>query len=234
MIEKKIHYCWFGGNEKDELIQKCIDTWKLHLPEYEILEWNEQRINLESMPRYVRQAYQQKKWAFVSDYVRLYALYHDGGIYLDTDVEVLRTLNPLLDIEGFCGFQHKYGLVTAICGAVKQNKLIKEMMEYYESREFIRSDGNLDIIANPIIWAEIFKKHGMLMEDKTQVLDNDFIIYNSNYFGNNKKTSYMIHHFQGTWVDEAKYISNIRKILQKILGKRRYNKFASAVMKMFQ
>ena len=93
MIPKKIHYCWFGNGEKPELAIKCIESWKTHCPDYELVEWNEQSFDIDSAPLYVRQAYENKKWAFVTDYVRLYAMVSYGGVYMDTDVEVIKNIN---------------------------------------------------------------------------------------------------------------------------------------------
>ena len=102
MIPKKIHYCWFGGNPLPELAIKCLESWKKYCPDYEIIEWNETNFNLDSC-EYVREAYQAKKWAFVSDYARLKVVYDNGGIYLDTDVELIKSLDRLLKNKSFFG-----------------------------------------------------------------------------------------------------------------------------------
>ena len=106
MIPKIIHYCWFGGKPKPELAEKCIESWKKFCPDYEIVEWNEGNFNINSN-LYVKQAYEAKKYAFVTDYVRLYALYTQGGIYMDTDVMVLKPLDEYLNHEAFSGFESK-------------------------------------------------------------------------------------------------------------------------------
>ena len=105
-IPKIIHYCWFGKNEKPDIVKKCIDSWKKILNEYEIIEWNEKNFKIDSN-KFVKQAYDSKKFAFVSDYVRVYALYNYGGIYLDTDVELLRPLDELLKDKMFCGWESR-------------------------------------------------------------------------------------------------------------------------------
>ena len=104
MIPKKIHYCWFGGNEMPEVVIKCIKSWKEIMPDYEIIRWDESNYDVKKC-KFISDAYAEKKWAFVSDYARLDILYDHGGIYLDTDVEVLKSLNDLLDLDGFCGFE---------------------------------------------------------------------------------------------------------------------------------
>ena len=105
MIPKIIHYCWFGGNDKLESVMKCIESWKKYLPDYEIMEWNESNFNIKKANQYVREAYDNKKWAFVTDYVRLIALYENGGIYFDTDVEVFKSFDSLLSEKAFFGFE---------------------------------------------------------------------------------------------------------------------------------
>ncbi len=119
MIPKIIHYCWFGRGQKSEKIKACIASWKKYLPDYEIVEWNEDNFDLSSN-LYVKQAYDSKKWAFVSDYVRLYALYHFGGIYMDTDVEVLKSLDEFLDAPSFTGFKTKDSPITAVLAQKKK------------------------------------------------------------------------------------------------------------------
>ena len=105
MIPKIIHYCWFGRNPKPKLAEKCIKSWKKYCPEYEIIEWNEDNYDLSSAPLYVRQAYEAKRWAFVTDYIRLQVIYENGGIYLDTDVELRKSLDPLLVHQAYFGFE---------------------------------------------------------------------------------------------------------------------------------
>lgn len=130
MIPKKIHYCWFGKKPKPALVRRCIESWKKYLQDYEIIEWNEDNFNIHAL-EYTRQAYENKKWAFVSDYVRLYALYHYGGLYFDTDVEALKNMDCFLNQHLFTGFETKGNPVTAVMGCEKQNKTIGELMEEY-------------------------------------------------------------------------------------------------------
>ena len=111
MIPKIIHYCWFGGKPLPELAQKCIASWKKYCPDYEIKEWNESNFNLNSCD-YVREAYEAKKWAFITDYVRLYAMVTEGGIYMDTDVEVIKPLDPFLKHKAFSGFEDEVSIPT--------------------------------------------------------------------------------------------------------------------------
>ena len=122
-IPKIIHYCWFGKKEKPNIVKKCISSWKVILKDYEIIEWNEENFDISSN-NFVRQAYENGKFAFVSDYVRVYALYNYGGIYLDTDVEVFKNFDPLLNNESFWGFEEKNFIATSTIGAQKNNKFI--------------------------------------------------------------------------------------------------------------
>ena len=135
MIPKIIHYVWVGGKEKPAQVQRCIDSWEKYCPDYEIKEWNENNFDIDKY-KYCRQAYDLKKWAFVSDVIRLYALYTNGGIYMDTDVEVFKPLDRFLTNKVFTGFQEPHYPVTALMGAERENKLIKEMLDYYNDKEF--------------------------------------------------------------------------------------------------
>ena len=130
MIPKIIHYCWFGRNPKPELAVKCIKSWKKRCPDYEIIEWNEDNFDISSCPLYVRQAYEAKKWAFVSDYVRLKVVYDEGGVYLDTDVELKKGLDALLAYDAYFGFEDGTHVNTGLgFGAVKGAPILKEMMQ---------------------------------------------------------------------------------------------------------
>lgn len=206
MIPKIIHYCWFGGNEKSDTIKKCIASWKKYLPEYEIMEWNEETFDLYSN-LYVEQAYTARKWAFVSDYVRLYALYHHGGLYMDTDVEVLKPLDEFLDAPAFTGFESKDSPITAIFGAEKHNAIIRELLEDYNDRCFLRPDGSFDLKTNTAAITERFLTMGIKPNGKLQKLEG-IHIYPAIYFCPNNLTriwdkpsarSYTIHHFEGSW-----------------------------------
>ena len=142
-IPKVIHYCWFGGNEMPAAYKKYMESWKRYCPDYEIKLWNEQNFDF-SDNLYARQAYEQKKWAFVSDYARLKIIYEFGGIYLDTDVEIIRPLDDLLELKGFLGFQDNKEIATGLgFGAEKGNPVIKAMLADYADAAFILPDGLL-------------------------------------------------------------------------------------------
>ena len=149
MINKQIHYVWMGRGEKSDLIEMCISSWKKYLPDYDVIEWNEDNFDISSN-RYVWEAYKHKKWAFVSDYVRLYALYEHGGIYLDTDMEVLKPIDIFLSHGAFSGFESARYIFTGIMGAVKNHPWIKELLHYYEDRSFVSENGGLDLEPNVV------------------------------------------------------------------------------------
>lgn len=224
MIPKIIHYCWFGGNEKSDVIKKCINSWKKYLPDYEIMEWSELSFDLASNS-YVNQAYTARKWAFVSDYVRLYALYHYGGIYLDTDVEVLKPLDEFLSAPAFTGFESKDSPITAIFGAEKENPIIRDLLKDYDDRKFLLDDGRFDLTTNTTVITETFLSMGICPNGKLQKLDQ-IHIYPQIYFCPNNFTriwdkpsakSYTIHHFEGSWKNgkskSSRFVFNCRRYL---------------------
>ena len=138
MIPKTIHYCWFGRNPKPALAQKCIQSWKKHCPDYTIMEWNEDNYDISSAPLYVRQAYEARKWAFVTDYVRLHVVHDHGGIYMDTDVELKKNPDALLEYSAYFGFEDGQYVNTGLgFGAIPGHPFLKEIMADYEGIPFI-------------------------------------------------------------------------------------------------
>ena len=137
MIPKIIHYCWFGGKPLPELACLCIESWKKFLPEYRIIRWDEESFDINSNT-YVKEAYENKKYAFVTDYVRLYALYTHGGIYMDTDVEVRRPLDQFLQHQAFSGFESYHDIPTGIMASEKGFQGIKDQLDYYNNRHFVK------------------------------------------------------------------------------------------------
>ena len=136
MIPKVIHYCWFGRGKMPELALKCIESWKKYCPDYEIKEWNEDNFDLDMYP-YAREAYDNRKFAFVTDVVRLYALYHEGGVYMDTDVEVLKPLDKFLVHHAFSGFEDDWDVPTGIIASEKGGRWAKENLDYYKEKHFV-------------------------------------------------------------------------------------------------
>ena len=210
MIPKKIHYCWFGRGPKPELALKCIESWKKWCPDYEIVEWNEDNFDINSN-QYVKEAYEARKFAFVTDYVRLYAIYTVGGIYMDTDVMVLKSLDEYLSHEAFSGFETKTKIQTGIMASEKGLAIVGELLKYYDDAVFIKPDGSLNLTTNVEIITEIMTLKGIVPNGEYQVVGG-FAFYPQNVFCPDHKRlndeKYMkdtatIHYFAGSWKSET-------------------------------
>lgn len=158
MIPKRIIYCWFGGKEKPDGVKKCMNTWKEKMPDWEYLEINEDNFDI-NYNQYVKDAYENKHYAFVSDVARLWALYNYGGVYMDTDVWVYQQLDKFLDYDFFTGFEQSHYPVTATIGAVKENNLIKEMLDTYENKTFKTHQNWGEYETNTMIMSDILGKY---------------------------------------------------------------------------
>ena len=231
MIPKKIHYCWLGGGKKPKLAEKCIKSWKKYCPGYEIIEWNESNLDISSFPLYTRQAYEKKKWGFVPDYIRLWLIYNYGGIYLDTDVELIKKPDDLLEHPAFFGFEDSgFVALGLMFGGEAGNRLIKEMMDDYLNRSFIKEDGSLDLTASPYINTKIFEKHGLVCDNSFQKIDALAVVFPTEYFcplgyysGKLQITdnTYSIHHFMASWqTEEQKQTRGSRIKERKKRGKK--------------
>lgn len=224
MIPKKIHYCWFGKGKKPELAEKCIASWKKYLPEYEFKEWNEDNFNLDLYP-YVRQAYDARKFAFVTDVVRLYALYNEGGIYMDTDVEVLKPLDSLLDFEAVSGFESPTQIPTGLMAAQKKFSLFGALLAEYNGINFIKSDGSYDMTTNVERITKYCLTKGLVLNNKYQIIDgftllpSDYLCPKSCVTGeiNLTNNTITIHHFSGSW---ASANQRIAKIIRRNFGEK--------------
>lgn len=206
-IPKILHYCWFGGKPKPPLAEKCIRSWRKFCPDFEIREWNESNFDLEQVPAYVRQAYEADRWAFVSDYVRLRALTEVGGVYLDTDVEIVRPLDPFLKHEAFAGFEHLERVQTGVLACRKGFPLFQEFLAYYDTAVFRRPDGSMDTTTNVEILTGICRKKGLVFNDTFQVVDGLAVYprevfcpvdYDTMKLKKTRKTV-TIHWFSGSW-----------------------------------
>lgn len=227
MIPKVIHYCWFGRGKMPELAIKCIESWKQYLPDYELKLWNEDNFDISSNA-YVQEAYEAKKFAFVTDFVRLYALYHEGGIYMDTDVEVLKSLDDLLGIPAFSGYEsNKYSnFPTGIMASQAQGIWVQEQIVYYTDKHFIKEDGSYDMTTNTQIISKIMQDNGFELDGKYQVYKEDMHCFPKDYFCPKTSTgvlkltknTYCIHHFAGSWHTLTRKQKIKRFISRKILG----------------
>lgn len=225
MIPKKIHYCWFGGNPLPETAKKCIDSWKKFCPDYEIIEWNESNFDL-NYNDYVREAYSAKKWAFVSDVARLYAIVNYGGIYMDTDVEVLKPLDDLLQYEAVSGFESKDRIQTGLMACLDGQSLFKELLHDYDDAHFIKEDGSYDLTTNVIRITNTCLKYGLILNNTLQtvngftLLPSDFLCPKDWRTGEITITdnTYTIHHFDGSWLtDETRLAIKLKKKYSKIM-----------------
>ena len=207
MIPKKIHYCWFGKGKMPELALKCIESWRVNLPDYELKEWNENSFDINSN-FYVKEAYESRKFAFVTDYVRLYALYTEGGIYMDTDVEVLKNLDPFLDLPAFSGFEDNVHIPTGIMAAEKGSVWAGWQLKYYDDRHFLLPDGTLDLTTNVEIIGKLMREKGFILRNGLYNFQNIITIFPRDYFCPKSHTTgkieltqntYTIHHFAGSW-----------------------------------
>ena len=180
-IVKKIHYCWFGRGPIPVKEINCIETWKKFFPDYEFILWNEDNFDYRTCA-FARQAYENKKYAFVSDYARAKVLYEYGGIYLDTDVKVIKSFRDLLDqSEGIVGFERKAFIGTAVIACRLHDPCIKELLDYYERHDFIQENGNFDNIANVSILTDILKGKGLILGGERQKVAG-FEVYNREIF----------------------------------------------------
>lgn len=199
MIPKILHCCWFGNNPIPNDLKKYIDTWKINCPDYTIKLWSEKNFDVNSHP-FTKLAYQQKKYAFVSDYVRAYALFHEGGIYLDTDVEIKLNLDCFLNNEGFSGFETIGMPFTAVWGAIPKHSLPRKVLSYYDKHDFKKNmEPNTLFISELII-----KDFGInpQLNDLQSGFDGEYklTIYPSEFFCLDLYPNFTTHHFFGSWL----------------------------------
>ncbi len=231
MIPKIIHYCWLSGEEYPETIAKCIASWKEKLPDYEFVLWDTEKFDITSN-QYVKQAYEAKKYAFASDYIRLYALYYYGGIYLDSDIIVYKNFDELLNNKAFCGFENDEGVTAWLLASEKGNPLFKELLSYYDNHVFLFPNGAYDTTPNVVPITNTLRKHGLILNGQQQQLEN-IIVYPRTFFcpvipyGEYEdcysEKTFAQHLFNGGWIDaEQKRIlsrkHNIEKKYGRIIG----------------
>lgn len=203
LIPKIIHYFWFGGEEKSELIQKCIESWKRNAPDFEIIEWNESNCDMH-VSRYVEEAYAAKKWAFVSDYFRMEKVAEYGGIYFDTDVELMRNPSILLLDPAFFAFETCDAVHAGILGAIPHHKAILQCLKSFESTPFVKKDGSYNTsftIVRRI--SRQLKSYGLIFNGEEQVLKNKIRVYSPNKLTLDMFDGEIIaqHHYDCSWWD---------------------------------
>ena len=233
-IPKVIHYCWFGKGKMPALAEKCIASWKKYCPEYKIICWNEENFDI-SQNRYAREAYDAGKWAFVSDYVRLKVLYDEGGIYLDTDVELIKPLDKLIETTGYMGFDDNGIISTGLGFACEPgNELVGRLLADYDDISFILPDGSYDMTPCPDRNTNTMKMLGLDIRNQDQIfmgihmLPEDYLCPMKYYTGKKiiTKNTYSIHHFCASWTSKtAKRTLFFKRIVGVKLYDKLYGKF---------
>ncbi len=225
MIPKVIHYCWFGHNPLPELAVRCIESWRKFLPDYEIKEWNEDNFDVNMVP-YTRDAYAQKKYAFVSDYARFWILYNFGGLYFDTDVEVIKSMDEVINRGAFMGCEQDYRLTAN--GTIEQGNgvavnpglgigaeaglpIYKDVLDNYATFQFLHADGSLNMKTVVAYTTELLTTKGLEVKNEIQCVEGVYI-YPKEYFGpkdyitnevNVTENTLTIHHYNASWRDKS-------------------------------
>lgn len=232
IIPKIIHYCWFGHNPLPKSAIKCISSWRKFFPDYEIKEWNEDNFDVNIIP-YTAEAYEAKKYAFVSDYARIWILYKFGGVYFDTDVEVVKPMDDLLTAHGYMGIERCFGAIIHInpglgCACEIGNHLCEEILAVYSKKHFKKPNGSYDFNGIVPITTSVFKRHGLISLNEKQLICN-MIVYPSEYFNPYDYTidkleitqnTRSIHWYGGSWTPFIKKVRlkigiYIRKFIKK-------------------
>lgn len=219
MIPKIIHYCWFGRGEMPALAKKCIASWKKFCPDYELRLWNEDSFDVDSHP-FVKEAYAARKFAFVTDYVRLWALVKEGGIYMDTDVEVLKPLDEFLHHPAFSGFESAEVVPTGIMASEKGGAWATKQLAHYDGKHFLKEDGTPDLTPNTRIITDSMVAEGFVLNNEIQDFKGEIVMYPQDWFCPKNfltgvvsltPNSRTIHHNAGSWS------SPLGKVKKKIL-----------------
>lgn len=239
MIPKIIHYCWFGG-EKPKKIQECIQSWHKHLPDYEFIEWNCNNFDV-NMNEYVRDAYQAKKYAFVSDVARIKGLYEVGGIYLDTDVIVYRSFDEILSHRCVLGFEQDNYVATSFMACEPGHSLMRQFLKKYESLSFYDNDGKVISGTNVSKLTSMLMDKGLHRNNEYQLLEEGIAVYPQEYFSpfeygyciNNRNENTICEHlFLVSWLPwTAKTKKMVKKIVVRLIGSKRYKKIRTEMKK---
>lgn len=227
MIPKIIHYCWFGRGPKPADAVRFIEGWKRLHPDYRFIEWNEDNFDV-GCCAYVRQAYERRKFAFVSDYARGKALLEMGGVYLDTDVELLAKLDPFLQHEAFLGFEEGNQVATSTIGCRPGHPIVRAYLSQYNHRSFIQPDGSLDMTTNVVVLNRILVANGMRPDGSMQTLPGGTVCYPKQYFSpldyvrfidHRDVRTVAVHHYQHTWGGPlARAKKHIARGLSRLVG----------------
>ena len=227
MIPKIIHYCWFGRGEKPELAKRCIASWRKLCPDFEIREWNEDNCDYLAIP-FMAQAYAAKKYAFVSDVMRLIVLEQYGGVYFDTDVEVVQDISPLLADRGFIGFENDQYVNSGQCLAAEaHHPVIQAMIDAYKRLTFTQPDGSLTPVGCPHVNSDVLERFGLVRNGREQLVDG-IHVYPADYFNpldsatgrlNKTTNTYSIHWYSMSWLPKSVQLkSKLGRLIRRIFG----------------
>jgi len=244
MIPKIIHYCWFGRNPKPKLAERCIASWKKYCPDYEIVMWNESNFDVNCCD-YVREAFEKQKWAFVSDYARFWILYHYGGLYFDTDVEIIKPLDDLISKGAFMACEavprNVPGQIAPGLGiaAASGHRLYKEILEFYEEKHFVLEDGSQNMQTIVEYTTELLKTKGFIGNGSVEIVEGIYI-YPPEYFcpmsyytgiTTITRHTYTIHHYTASWkTEEEKQVIVDMQKYSRIFGNKLGRNFAEYKM----
>ncbi len=223
-IPKLIHYIWLGTRELDKTSLKCMETWSKYLPDYEVKRWGDvECADIIKGNKYASQALAAKKYAFVSDYLRVYILYHYGGVYMDTDVQIFKNIDCFLNNEAFSCFENATQIPTALMASVKGNAWMKTLLDDYDDREFVDKNGNMDVTTNVTLITNKSLEMGFIPNAQEQVFGPGVHIYTKDYFCpidtySNKdvftKNTYAAHLYNGSWTSPTRrMLSKFKKRL---------------------
>ena len=246
MIPKLIHYCWLSDDPFPPKIEQCVESWKRYLPDYEFRHWHTSNFDMEAHP-WVKQAFEQKKYAFAADYIRLYALYHFGGIYLDSDVEVKKPFDDLLALPYFACTEGNLSMEAGAWGAQKHLDWVGACLDYYKGRSFIKANGTPDLLPLPQVMMSVIRKSMQpkvvdiaTYKEKIGHYEDEGVFYMlpRDYFCAKDpatgeilltENSYCIHNFAGSWVPPLSkaiiFKQKVCKILKTIFGNMMFDKF---------
>ncbi len=239
MIPRTIHYCWFGRGEMPQLALDCIASWHKYMPDWNYKLWNEDNFDVNAIP-YTAEAYTAKRFAFVTDYVRLYALMTEGGVYLDTDVEILKPLDDLMHLKAFTGYEgskHKPP-VTGLMASEANGLWVTEQLHAYNGLHFIKPDGTFDITTNTQRISAIMQANGYVCNGKQQQY-KDLIVFPTDYFCPHQTTgeylltenTYCNHHFMGSWSEKGN--NGWKGRIRSIVGQKNMTSLIKLKRKLF-
>ena len=221
MISKIIHYCWLSNDAVPESLMQCMESWKRKLPDYEFVLWNFERFP-RGKSKWVDEAFDNRKYAFAADFIRLYALYNYGGIYLDMDVEVLKSFDPLLELKSFMCWQNEMpGLEVAAMGSEKGAPWIKMCLDRYENRSFVKENGTFDMKVLPCVVEDVLRENAVSLPSVNSIIDakekekNGLPVFPFDFFSPKSyktgkisitQNTYCVHHFAGSWYVAPAYV----------------------------